>query len=253
MSKFLFLFLALFPIQAFGCKCSYPLLTENYQRSDFVAVVMVLKVTPDPKNGASHTLDIEPIHVYKGKESSLLSVNTFANTSCAFSLPEGSTWLVFAKVGANGIPGFGPCSGSEQIHRNLNAVKYPTVTYGKEVDLKLGVLTFLKENGLANPNPYDLQLSDLKLLNTIMFSGFEHQNKFAVYELDVNEDLFIGKITTLQSFDNPQLAQSFTAHLRKNARISPTTHKGIPTKTKLVLIFQYHSTEGRAASFVMRI
>lgn len=253
MNRLFFLCLALFSIQAFGCKCSYPLLTDNYQRSDFVAVVKILKVTPDPKNEAYHTLEIEPIHVYKGKDASLLNVNTFANTSCAFSVPEGSTWLVFAKVGTNAIPGFGPCSGSEQIHRNLNAVRYPAEGYEKDVDLKLAILTYLKENGLVDTNPYDLYLSDLKLFNIIMFSGFEHQNQFAVYELDVNEDLSIGKLTTRQSFDNPQLAESFTAYLRKNARLNPTAHKGIPTKTKLVLIFQYHSTEGKAASFVMRI
>ena len=86
-----------------------------------------------------------------------------------------------------------------------------------------------------------------------MFSGFEHQNKFAVYELNVDEDLSIGKITTLQSFDNPRLAQSFTAYLRKNARLNPTTRTEKHTKTKMVVIFHYYSTEGKAASFVNRL
>lgn len=253
MRNILFLLLILVSVQAFGCKCSYPLLSENYQRSDFVAVVKILKVTPDPKNEAYHTLEIETLNRYKGKDAFLMRVNTFANTSCAFSLPEGSTWLVFAKLGTNGVLGFGPCSESEQIHRNVDVAKYPNEKYGEDIDLKLAVLAYLKENGLENSNPTDLQLSDLKTTNTIMFNGFGHQNRFAVYELDVNEDLSIGQVTTLQSFDNPQLTQLFTVYLRKNARVNPTTRKGIPTKTKLVAIFHYYSSEGKAASFVSPI
>lgn len=249
MKNILYFLFTILSIQAFGCKCAFPILIENYQRSDFVAVVKILKVTPDPQDEAYHTLEIEPIHLYKGKEYSIMKVNTFANTSCAFSLPEGSTWLVFAKLGNEGVPGFGACSGSQQIHRAVDAVKHSTAAE-KGIDLKLEVLSFLKKNELEDSNPYNLNLFDTGIPNTTIFRGFDNHNRFAVYELDINKDLSIDKITALREFDNPKLAQLLSEYLRKNARVNNTYRKGIPTKTKLVAVFYYYTTEGKAASFL---
>jgi hypothetical protein len=252
MKQILCFLFTLVSVSAFGCRCGFPKLMENYERSDFVAVVKIIKVTPDLKNETYLTLEIEPIEVYKGKEYAFMRVNTFANTSCAFSLPLGSTWLVFTQVEDNGVPGFGPCSGSQQIHRNVNAVNKPTTAevYGKAVDLKLAVLSFLKNNGLENFNPYGLNLFDLKIQNSIMFKGFENQNKFAVYELDVNEDLSIKKITALQEFENPKLAQLFVRYLQKNARVSNITRTGTPTSSKLILVYYYYPSESKGLGFV---
>jgi hypothetical protein len=255
MNRLLFLYFTLFSIQVLGCHCSFSTLIENYQRSDFVAVVKILKVTPDPKNGTYHTVEVETLNRYKGAATTLLRINTYAHTSCAFSIPKNTTWLVFASMGDNGVPGFGACSGSQQLHHMVDTGKRLTAVehYGEPVDLQLEALSYLKEYGLVEVNSYNLNLVDLKLNKSIMFKGFENQNQFAVYELDVNEDLSIGKITSLRSFDNPELAQLFTRYLQKNARINPTTRKGIPTKTKLIVLFQYYSTKGKAASLMNQL
>ncbi len=225
---------------------------ENYQRSEFVAVVKILKVTPDPNNDTYHTLEIETLNRYKGEASTLLRINTYANTSCAFSIPENTTWLVFASMGDNNILGFGPCSGSQQIDRYLEDARYPraAANYKRSLDLKQEVLSYLKKNELVEVNPYNLTLFDIGIHETTTFKGFDNQNRFAVYELDVNEDLSIDKVTALQSFDNPKLAQLFSEHLRKNARINNKFRKSIPTKTKLIMIYYYYPAEGNDQSFV---
>ncbi len=106
MKKILCLLLALWSVPAAGCHCSPPILSENYQDSEFVALVKISKATPDPKSSTYLILEIDLLNLYKGEATSTMRINTMANTSCAFTMPEGSTWLVFAKLGQNKIPAF---------------------------------------------------------------------------------------------------------------------------------------------------
>ncbi len=100
-------------------------------------------------------------------------------------------------------------------------------------------------------NPYHLALFSLGGCDENM-RGFENQRRFAVYELDVNEDLSIEKIKARQEFDNADLARRLLECVRENARINTTTIKGIPTKTKLFIIYYYYPVEGNDQSFVSR-
>ena len=48
--------------QALCCMCIPPPLMYTYQGSDFVAVVKILKSTPDPKDDSYRTVEIETIN-----------------------------------------------------------------------------------------------------------------------------------------------------------------------------------------------
>ncbi|MPR33762.1 hypothetical protein [Salmonirosea aquatica] len=256
MKNILIFFFALVSIQAFGCECIPAPLLYYYQKSDFVAAVKVVEITLDREHHSSegdyHYLNIEIVQLYKGKEVPFIRVNTASETSCAFEVPKGSTWLVFASMGDNDIPVFGSCSGSEPTEPYYDMVKYPKAAnnYKNRIDLKLAVLSFLKNNELEDSNPYNLNINDIGLHDTTLFREFDNQNRFAVYELDINEDLSIGKITARQAFDNPKLAQLFTEYLRKNARVNNTRLKGIPTKSRLIVIYYYYPAEGKDPSFI---
>ncbi|GHB85094.1 hypothetical protein [Persicitalea jodogahamensis] len=250
MKKILGLFFALWSFQASGCHCSYPILAENYQSSGYVALVRIMKATPDPESDSYLNVEIEQLNLYKGKGTPTLKINTMANTSCAFSLPEGSTWLVFAKLDQKGIPGFGPCSGSQQLDR-FDPIQHPKAASNdkKSIELKLATLDFIKKKNLDSFNPYHLTLFSLGGCDENI-KGYENQRRFAVYEIDVSEDLSIKKITALQEFNNAELAQRLLECLRKNTRINNTNTKGIPTKTKMFVIYYHYPAEGNDPSFV---
>ncbi len=252
LKQALCLLLTLWSISALGCHCSYPILSENYQESEFVGLVKISKVTPDPDNSTFLNLQIDLLNLYKGKETTTMRVNTAANSSCAFLVPEGSTWLVFAKLGSDGIPGFGACSGSQELNR-FDSIQYPKAASNdkRSIELKLATLDFLKKNNLESFNPNHLTLFSLGGCDENI-RGYENQRRFAVYELDVNEDLSITKITARQEFDNADLAHHVSECLRKNARINTTRIKGIPTKTKMFVIYYYYPAEGNDPSFVGR-
>ncbi len=254
-----FLF-ALLSFQTFGCICMTVPLMDYYGHSAFIATVKVTEVTLDREHGTLegdyHSLKVEIIQLYRGKAVPSIRVNMASNSSCAFEVPKGSTWLIFASMGDNDVPVFGACSGSLQIDRDLEDARYPraAANYKKKIELKQEVLSYLKNNELERVNPYNLTLFGIgiELHKTTAFRGFDNQNRFAVYELDVNEDLSIDKITALQSFDNPKLAQLFSEQLRKNARVNNTFRKSIPTKTKLIVFYYYYPAVGNDQSFVSR-
>lgn len=246
------LLLTLFHGQALCCMCIPPPLMDTYQGSDFVAVVKILKSTPDPKDDSYRTVEIETINQYKATPTTSLRVNTSAHSDCAFSIPVNSIWLVFARKGENGVLGFGACSGSRRTEPAYDAVAHPRAAqnYQKNLETTVAVLSYLKTNELENSNPYHLNINDIGLYDTTIFRGFENQNKFAVYELDINEDLSIGKITTLLAFDNPKLDRLFSQYLYKKARVNSFRRKTIPTKTKLFVMFHYYTAQGNAPSSV---
>lgn len=225
---------------------------DTYQGSDFVAVVKILKATPDPKNDTYRTVEIKTIDQYKGTPTKSLLVNIEAHTSCAFSIPENSTWLVFARKGEKGVLGFGACSGSRRIEPAYDAVAHPRAAqyYQKNLETTLAVLSYFRTNEWESSNPHHLNINDIGLHDTTIFRGFENQNKFAVYELDINEDLSIRKTTTLLAFDNPKLDRLFSQYLYKKARVNSSRRKTIPTKTKLFVMFHYYPAQGNAPSAV---
>lgn len=252
MKKILCLLLALWSIPTLGCHCSFPILAESYQESEFVALVKISKATPDPKKSTYFNVEIELLNLYKGKAFSAMRVNIMANTSCAFTLPESSTWLVFAKLDQNGIPDFGACSGSQELNE-YDPVKYPKASINRKesIELKLLTLDYLKESNLDSFNPNHLTLFPSKDCD-LNIKGFENQSRFAIYELDINEDLSIEKITVNREFDNPELAQILLKCLHKNARIYAPGNKETSAKTKMFIIYYYYPAEGNDQSFVSR-
>jgi len=240
MNHILFFLFTLLPVQALGFECIPAPLLYYYQESDFVSVVKVVGVK-FTQNREHQQLKVEIVQVYKGKEVPFIRVKTASK----FYVAEGSTWLIFASMGDKGVPTFGYCSGSQQIDQYPNAAK----NYKRHIDLKLEVLSFLKKNKLENSNSYQLNLPDVGIHTDTIFQNFENQNRFAVYQVDVNEDLSLGKITTLQAFDNPKLDQLLSERLRKYDHIY-TNRESIPTKTKLVVIYYYHPAGGNHPSYI---
>lgn len=253
IKKLLLCFFMLITKETFSCECISTPLLENYQSSDFIATIKILKVTQDANNKDYHDFDFELINLYKGASISKLKIKSVLNSSCSFLPSENTTWLIFASKDNNGFLSFGACSGSQQIDQKFDLVKYPDldVKYKKRIDLKLEVLDFIKGNKLVVDNKFELIPIDYRLcLDGI--KGFNEKERFSVYELNVNRNLSIENIRILKRFKNKDLSKKLTDCLRENIKITARNVDLITEKATIIMIFFYYSAENEKPSFVSR-
>ena len=252
MKKLFFLSLMLISVNAFACECMPRPLVERHQSADYVATAKILKMLPDKQDPNHFTLEIFPTNVYKGKPGTTL-IEVFYEPCSPFP-SENSTWLIFATDGKKGLSSFEPCSGNLLLDRVFTAddsIRYPNAerNYKKSIELKLSVLEFLKKQKITEVNEYDLK----KMLTKDCFSdlkGYTNNNSFVVFKVKVNEDLTIGKISTLQAFDNSQLSNKLFNCLKENLKINIQESPKIPRKTSLMLIYYYYPAEAEYQSFI---
>ncbi len=239
-------------IETFGCRCGSTPLLEKYQRSEFIATAKILKVLQDNKNEDYHDIEIEVINVYKGTQINRIKIISSLNSSCAFLPLENTSWLIFASKDQKGFLSFGFCSGSMQIDRQFDLVAYPNldIKYKKSLDLKLDALNFLKRSNISTINKFNLIITNGTRTCIDDLKDFKEKNRFAVYELNVNQDLSIGNIRTLKGFNNKVLSQKLTKCIRENIDIDTKYLNKIPEKTKVILIYFYYLAEGKDPSFI---
>lgn len=251
MKKLLLSLLMLISVKSFGCDCGIIPFLEKYQHSDFIATAKILKVTQDTQNIDYHDIEIELIEVYKGSPITKLKINSDLNTSCSFLTPKNTNWLIFASKDTKGFLSFGYCSSSEQIDRQFDLVQFPGLDtkYKKSIDLKLEALSYLKRNKISTVNEFNLTTNDYNICKDDL-KGFRTSDRFAVYELNVNQDLTIDKIKVLQGFDNKELSEKLTNCLQNNLKIYIRSMKTVPAKTKLIVMYFYYPPEGKYQSFI---
>lgn len=200
---FYFLLIMLFPVASYACSCGNVGVVDDFQQSGFVAKAKIIRITPDPASRDHHDAVIEIITLYKGEHLSKIKIESSLNSSCRFLPLENSTWIIFAR-GLQGMLSFGFCSGSLNISPTIDAVQYPDAAERSESWIKRteGVLSFLSEHRIFNPNP-----SRLFALNTEIKSlkGYTNKNSFAVFQVDVNSDFSIAAIKQLKKFQNGKL------------------------------------------------
>ncbi|MES2874576.1 MAG: hypothetical protein V4708_12700 [Bacteroidota bacterium] len=251
MKALLLFFLMIISIRSFGCTCGIIPLIDNYQHSDFIATAKILTVVQDASNKDYHDIEVALINVYKGTPIKKLKIHSWLMSSCAFLPDENTTWLIFASKNQEGSLIFGSCSGSVQVDRHFDLVQYPNldIRYKNSMNLKLDVLSFLHENKISSINKFDVGLIDSRIC-TEYLKGFIEKNRFAIYEVDVNQDLTVGEVKVLKSFDNKNLSEMLTNCLQTNLQINTKNRKTIPEKTKLTIIYFYYPSDGKSPGFI---
>jgi hypothetical protein len=161
---FYFLLVFLFPVASHACSCGNIGVVNDFQQSKFVAKAKILRITPDPANPDYHDAVIEIISLYKGEHLSKIKILSSLKSSCSFLPVENSTWIIFAQRW-QGMLSFGSCSGSRDIGENFDAVQYPDAAknYRNSIKLTEGVLSFLGEHRMFNPNSADLFAFDTEI------------------------------------------------------------------------------------------
>ena len=119
--------LCLISTASFACDCASATLLEHFQHSDFVAKIKVLKVSEATADGEYQDATIEVLELYKGNKTTKIKINANLRTDCDLSVPQNSTWLVFANINHAGFLSFGLCSGSIHLDREINTIDYPNL------------------------------------------------------------------------------------------------------------------------------
>jgi hypothetical protein len=251
--KYLFsIFLILIVHQTFACKCSHIQLLENVAQSDFIATAKILSLKPDQTNKDFHIIEIKILELYKGKRIKSLKINSVLNSSCAFLTPKNTTWLIFATKNKNGDLSFGMCSGSRQLDVEIDSAKYPLAkeNYQKSIDLKLNVLSYLRKNSIVAENDYSLSISFsndcLKKFNGVKIS----KDKFALYELTIDKNLKVTKVTPIKEFDNNAIRADLVKCIHENIRFHTYNKTENKKVNKIIICFYYYETERGDPSFI---
>lgn len=240
-----------FSNSAFSCVCDGANLIENFQRSEFVAKVKILKITNIENDFDYQNAEIEVLELYKGEKIKTIKINYAINSSCALYVPENSIWLVFAST-YNEKLSFGYCSGSQQIDKKFNLDKYPNAqkNNNESIQRRLSILEILKENKIKFPNENNLTTFNSKKCESD-FKGFEvKNNKIALYEIKVNRELKIKKVKALKEFDNVDLSKEILKCLYENTLINNKYIKKIPKKAKFYIAYYYYEKGKEYKSFI---
>ncbi len=240
--KKLLVFISVFILSSassYACVCAPASLVDHLNQSNFVATVKILSIEPDV-NKDFHNIEIEIIHVYKGIATSKLKIQSILNSSCGFYTPKGSTWLIFAANDKNNVLSFGYCSGSLQIDKKIDPITFPTgeATYKSNMDIKLSILALLQKKKITNTNPSGLKISSTNdFIDSLGTLG--NKKTYSLIEVFVNTDLSIKKVKSLKKFKNPKLKEKLDK-LVSNMTFTLSKNKGIPSQTKLYLIYFYY-------------
>ena len=234
----------------FACVCISNTLLNDFQHSDFVAKVKVLKVSEATADGEYQDATIEVLELYKGNKITTIKINAKLNTSCNLIVPENSIWLVFANTNQAGFLAFGRCSGSMYLDRKINSNDYPNfeANWINEINQKISVLQFFAAKHINQPNEFDLRLN--RQLRGL-FEGYEGEVRSnAVFQLTVEKNLSISKIKALKEFDNQQLSKELLKYLKGSIKISSKNNSGINKRTQLIVVYYFYPAEKEYRSFI---
>ncbi len=239
----------------FACSCAIVPLMDRISMSNFIATAKILKISPDKENSSLHDIEIEIIDLYKGQATSHLKIYSALNSSCAFYTPENSEWLIFASKNKNGNLSFGYCSGAKRLDGKIDSKKYPHAekNYKKSIELKLQVLEYLKNSEIQTLNKFGLRTS---FFNDCLksFKGNEVKtDRFALYELTVENDLSISEVKALKEFDNDNLKTDLLNCVRESVKIyTRKKETEISNRTKIIIALYYYASERGNESFIGR-
>lgn len=239
----------LLSLQAVACSCSHSLLTTKFERAKFVAKIKLLDIRPDLNDEEYHDADIQILELYKGSRLSKIKILSSLNSSCAFMPKVNSTWIVFAQEW-QGKLSFHYCSGSIDLTRRFSDPEYPEAdrNFKKEVKMKVQVLTFLSKQRIKKLNTEGLNVSPQGLE---LIKGYKNNNRFAVFQVDVNSNLSITKVSSLKKFQNRNLQKavlSSVEHALVDAEGADRLNQDTPRP--LILVLYFYNDEKSAKSFV---
>ena len=195
-------------------------------------------------------MTIEILELYKGKSEDKLIVYSAVESSCAFLPRENSEWLIMAYRNEQGKLGLGYCSGSEPLNRHYESAT-ANENHRKSVELKVGVLAYLKKHNIRANNQYGIYASLDSYLKLDLKDREVKNEFFALYELTIDQNMQVLKVETIKSFDTPEVDHIINDDLKDFVTIYKyNQEKIIPKGTKILYALFYYAAEDNYVSFI---
>lgn len=239
----------LFSAQAFACKCAGSALTDNFQQAQFVAKVKLVEIVQDVSNADYHDAKIQTLTLYKGQALTRIKIHSNLNSSCGFLPKVNSTWVVFASEW-QGKLSFHYCSGSFDVKGPFETFKSAPgrKAYINSSQIKTQVLDVLHLNHIRDPNPGKLSVTAAGLES---IKGYKNSNHFAVFQLSVNADFSISKVSSMNKFSNRRLQNAVLKTLKQAAVGSGLPEgKALSTPTRVIVVVYFHEESNPKRNFV---
>ena len=253
MKIILFFLLILVSQQGLTCSCAADTPLANITRSEFVATVKILNVTPDTQNKHYNDVDIEILDLYKGNKISSLKNYGIEESTCGIYTPKDTTWLIYAYRHIDGYLRYDLCTDSKQLDKKINFYNYPNaeIDHKKPAESNLELLEYLKKENIHLNDEYGLRthFSNECLKD---FNGIEVQtHRFALYELTIDNLLNIKIIKSLKEFDNENLQENLLSCVNKSVKVYKKHEQiQIPENTKIIVGLFYNPAVDGEESFI---
>ncbi|MCF6317690.1 MAG: hypothetical protein L3J83_00170 [Proteobacteria bacterium] len=248
----LLVFLLLYQ-QSLACSCGAVPILDRMAKSDFIATVKILDLVPDQQKKSLANVNIEIINLYKGENVNKLKIRHSSESSCGLQMPIDSTWLIFAKKNSEGDLKIGACSQSSQLDKKFKPfIKQKYVdAYQQTMNTTLQILNYLNTKGINLSNEYKLRTFFTKQCFKD-FNGIEvKENKFALYEVDIDSQLNIYHIEPLIEFKDERLQENLLNCLNESVKVyRKNKQTEIPSSTSIIVGLIYHPPIDGNESFI---
>lgn len=185
MKKLFLILMFLFGARLSACSCMFFPLGFDFQSSDAVARVKIISEYSTSKKGVVK-YEVKVLEQYKGEPFKEFYYDTMKGTSCSSYLLKNEEMIIFVNVGRGKRYEAGPC------HR---------IMYLSDNDEKkeiIEIFTSLKQNTLPILSDDQLAFFQEGKIEGVKSSDF--QSKYAVFELEFDEDGQVKSVETKKSF-----------------------------------------------------
>lgn len=255
MKKLILLFLFLFSVKTFACKCrSSGAIGMQYQNADFVGEIEINKVYGNNLKSRIYKADVSVLKIYKGKSFKTIEISglidDIQSAACEVDLKVGEKYLIYLSKndGDNVIS-------MTTNRKSLGSEKYTisactSKTFisdiiDQKLQLERQVDEFLSKN--------EVELDQVSFLDESVgensngdFKDFEivdAKNNFAVYKLKVNDKSKITQIEALQNFESSKDLEIMNL-MKKNFVIGKGFFSEVRNEEVLLTIFYRPENKG---------
>ncbi|WP_312302319.1 hypothetical protein [Chryseobacterium sp.] len=235
----LLFFILLSIIKVSACKCIHETLPYNYQNSEFVGIIKILKVYDENTEQRTYKADIEIEKVYKGATFKTMYVRGLIRNSysgaCEINVQPNERYLIFLNK-YNNTYSISSCT-------PRSALKNKPTKDEKSWLKNLGkAFTYLDNNkfrfiGLQFTRCYDETRTGYKS-DLSKISGFKPKQPFAIYKVKIDDTSKIQEITPVTTFGSKDgMIENI---LKTNMTVSTPASFWIPDPKEGLLFLSYH-------------
>ncbi|QBO57969.1 hypothetical protein [Chryseobacterium salivictor] len=255
MKKLILLFLFLFSVKIFACKCGNSgEIGIQYQNADFVGEIEITKIYGNNLKSRIYKADVSVLKIYKGKSFGTVEIsgliNDIQSAACEVDLKVGEKYLIYLSKN----------DGDNVISMTTNRKSLGSEKYTISACTPKTFISDVTDQKLKTERQVDEFLSKSKeKLNQVFFLDesvsenskgdfkdyeiSDAKNKFAVYKLKVNEKSKIDHIEAVQNFESSKDLEIMNL-MKKNFVIGKDFFSEVRNEEVLLILFYRPENKG---------